>query len=315
MDKETVLVTGGAGFIGSHLSDALVRKGYHVRIFDNLIRGKLENVQHLLDAKQAEFLKGDVRDKETVREAMKGVSYVFHEASDSINKSLAFPQESFDINLNGTYTVCMAAAEANVKKLMYAGSASVYGEPKRLPMKETDSLNPVTPYCISKLCAEFIIRSFARQNKLHHIILRYFNVYGLRQNIDAHYTAPVIIFIKRLMSRQAPVIHGSGEQAMDFIKLKDIVQANICAMESDVQDETFNVGTGRLTSIKEIAESLVKIVNVNLTPIYEPRPTIVSKRKADISKIRDMLGFTPHISIEEGLQEIVKDMAAHPDKY
>jgi len=309
-----VLVTGGCGFIGSHLVEELVNRGYSVRVLDNLSRGRLSYLKGLIEDEKIEFIDGDIRYDDAVNSAMDDMDYVFHAAATNINRSLSYPQESFDVNFNGSRVVFKSALDHNVKKVIFSSSASVYGEPKKLPVSENSRLNPITPYCVSKLSSEYLL-AFLSQSGLKHITLRYFNVYGTRQCTDAYYTSVIILFIKRLLSGKPPIILGSGEQSMDFVNVRDVVQANILAMESDVSNEVFNVGTGTETSIKKLAELIVNSVGVDLKPIFEKRKVIVKRRRADISKIRRCLGFKPKITLQDGLSEVIDDIKKNPQNY
>ena len=227
-----VLVTGGAGFIGSHLVDELVKLGYQVVVIDSLSRGLLSNISKHIDSGKITFHDSDIRYRDAVDFAMEGVDYVFHLAATNINRSVVYPEESFDINFRGSQVVFKSALENGVKKVIFASSASVYGDPKTLPMNEEgDDLNPITPYCVSKLASEHLLRFYNRSG-LKSISFRNFNVYGERQNTDAYYTTVIIKFIENIIEDKPPVILGSGNQSMDFIHVSDIVRANILAMDS-----------------------------------------------------------------------------------
>jgi UDP-glucose 4-epimerase len=312
---KNVLVTGGAGFIGSHLVEALVEKGYFVRVLDNLGRGNMAYMQPLIDKGKIEFIDGDVRYSDAVDKSMKDIDYVFHEAAVCINRSLVYPKESIDINLNGSHNVFKAALDNDVKKVIFASSASVYGEPQILPMSEDHPLNPITPYCVSKIASEHLLKFFARQG-LKYFVLRYFNIYGLRQNIDAYYTSVIILFVKRLLNNRPPLIDGDGSQSMDFVNVKDVVRANLLAMESDVVNEVVNVGSGKSTSIAELAQVLIKSVGADVKPIFNPRESVlVTHRRADVTKAKKLLGFEAMVNIEEGLNEVAHDIAKNPELY
>lgn len=303
MDK--VVITGGAGFIGSSLAHRLVDLGYYVVIFDNLVRGKYEYVRDLVESSKAAFVEGDIRNYPVVYDAMRGAKYTFHEAAMCINYSLAYPEESILVNVNGSYNVFKAAYERRVKKLVFASSASVYGEPTYLPMDEKHPLNPISPYCVSKIAGEYYLKIFGLKG-LKYNILRYFNVYGVRQNVDAFYTSVIMNFIEKIKNNNPPIIHGDGSQSMDFVNVKDVAAANILALEKDVEGEIFNVGCGKSTSVKELAETMIKLFNKDLKPVYQRSVnTMVSKRRADVSKIRKMLGFKPAILLKGGLKEII----------
>ena len=312
---KNVLVTGGAGFIGSHLVEALVEKGYFVRALDNLGRGNVKYIQPLIDKGKIEFIDGDVRYSDAVDKSMKDIDYVFHEAAVCINRSLVYPKESIDINLNGSHNVFKAALDNDVKKVIFASSASVYGEPQILPMSEDHPLNPITPYCVSKIAREYLLTFFARYG-LNYFVLRYFNIYGLRQNIDAYYTSVIILFVKRLLNNRPPLIDGDGSQSMDFVNVKDVVRANLLAMESDVVNEVVNVGSGKSTSIAELAQVLIKSVGAEVKPIFNPRESVlVTHRRADVTKAKKLLGFEAMVNIEDGLNEVAHDIAKNPEFY
>lgn len=314
MKNELVLVTGGAGFIGSHLVEELVAKGYKVRVLDVLSRGKLEYIQPLIDKGKVEFIDGDIRYNDVVDKSMKDVDYVFHEAATNINRSQAYPEESFDVNFRGSYIVFKSALDHNVKKVMFASSASVYGQPKTLPISENHELNPITPYCVSKLASEHLLKFFARSG-LKFIAFRYFNVYGLRQHTDAYYTSVIILFLKRLLNDKPPLVMGNGEQSMDFVNVKDVVRANIMGMESDVENEILNIGSGKSTTIRKLAYMLIDIMGKDVKPRFKPRDVIVTERRADIRKAKDILGFEPEIGLREGMEEVAEDIKKHPERY
>lgn len=314
LKNELVLVTGGAGFIGSHLVEELVAKGYKVRVLDVLSRGKLEYIQPLIDKGKVEFIDGDIRYNDVVDKSMKDVDYVFHEAATNINRSQAYPEESFDVNFRGSHIVFKSALDHNVKKVMFASSASVYGQPKTLPISENHELNPITPYCVSKLASEHLLKFFVRSG-LKFITFRYFNVYGLRQHTDAYYTSVIILFLKRLLNDKPPLVLGNGEQSMDFVNVKDVVRANIMGMESDVENEILNIGSGKSTTIRKLAYMLIDIMGKDVKPRFKPRDVIVTDRRADIRKAKDLLGFEPEIGLREGMGEVAEDIKKHPERY
>jgi len=315
MNEQKIVVTGGAGFIGSHLSHKLADMGYKVLIIDNLFRGRLQYIEDLLNAGKASFVNGDIRDLDLVRKAIHGSSYVFHDAAVCINYSLAAPEESMDINLRGSFNVFKAALEAGVKKVVFASSASVYGNPIRLPMSEDHPLNPITPYCVSKIADEFLLKMFSNQG-LKYIALRNFNVYGPRQSTDAYYTSVILSFVKKISNNSSPVILGDGSQSMDFVNIHDVVDANILAMESDVENEVFNVGSGTSTSVRELAETIIELFRSSVKPTYvEEQKIIVRRRQADITKINRLLGFKPKVEIKDGLKDVVSDILAKPSYY
>jgi UDP-glucose 4-epimerase len=307
-----VLVTGGCGFIGSQLVKDLHTRGYDVRILDNLRRGKTENLEDLLNQNNIELIKGDIRDREIVSAAMKDANYVFHLAATCLNRSIKYPTESLRVNLIGANTVFNVAVDNNVEKIMYASSASVYGE-QSIPMSENDTVSPQTPYGISKYCAELLADFYASQENIPFIGYRFFNVYGKNQDTDAYYTSVINTFIKRLIRGESPVIHGSGDQTMDFVNVRDVSRALCLGIETDVENEVFNVGSGNMTSITDLAEILIDIVGDDVQPKYKQRNVLVSKRQASTQKAKKSLGFESEVPIKDGLEEVVKFVASEMD--
>ncbi len=302
--SENVLVTGGCGFIGSCLTKQLIEEGFQVRILDNLLRGSKSNVAGILGDDDVELIRGDVRDREVVDEAVSGVDYVVHLAATNLNRSLSYPQESLTVNVLGTNNVFRAAAEKDVKKILFASSASVYGD-SNPPMSERDNPHPKTPYGIGKLTGEYLLKFYADQYDQDYIAYRFFNVYGAGQDTDAYYTSVINVFIKRIARGEPPVIHGSGEQSMDFVNVQDIARALKLGIDSDVTNAIFNVGSGESTSISELAEELINIMDVDIEPRYEPRDVLVSHRRADTKKAEGELDFEAEVSLQEGLTEVV----------
>jgi UDP-glucose 4-epimerase len=302
----TVLVTGGAGFIGLHVVPMLVERGYDVRIFDNMFRGDRERVAELESGGHVELVDQDVRYGGAVHQAMRGCRSVIHLAAVSINKSLADPYESLDINLVGSHNVFAAAADHGVRRVVFASSASVYGDPQNIPMHEDDRLNPLTPYCISKRAGEDLLAFYQRERGLSWIALRYFNVYGEGQKTTAYYTSVINHFVARLRNGEAPIIDGKGEQSMDFIHVHDIARATVLALESDSANMPINVGTGIDTSVAELAKMLIDAVGLDIEPQFNPREVLVSRRAADTRRAKTVLGFEPTITVEDGMTNLVK---------
>ena len=309
-----ILITGGAGFIGSHLTKALAERGHQVRVLDNLSRN-INHVKELWDSGKIEFIKGDIRDKSHVLQAAKGVDYIFHKAALCINRCKAFPKEAIEVNLEGSYNVFGAAIHENVKKVIYASTSSVYGEPECLPMDEKHPTNAQEPYGATKLCADKFIEFLSQKHGLKYICFRYFNVYGTYQSVDAYYTSVINIFIKRILNDQAPIIHGKGEQSLDFTHISDVVNANIAAMESDVENEIFNVGYGQDHSLKELAEMILKLLDSRKKPIFAERDVFVTRRKCNNKKLKERLGVEMKIGLEEGLKELIEHVKEYPELY
>ena len=298
----TVLFTGGAGFIASHVIPLLLDRGDRVRVFDNLSRGDRDRVAGF----GVELVEGDVRYGGAVRAAMRGCTHVIHFATVSINKSIADPHESVDINLVGNHNVFAAAADEGVSRVVFASSASVYGEPDRLPMHEDDVLRPLTPYCIGKRAGEDLLGFYQRQAGLSWIALRFFNVYGPGQRIEAYYTSVVNHFVERLLRGEPPVIDGRGEQSMDFVHVADIARAVVAALDCPTANLPVNIGTGVDTSIAALAKILIDAVGADVTPEFRPRDVLVSRRAADITRAREILGWQPRIPVEQGMADLVR---------
>ena len=304
---ETVFITGGAGFIGLHVVDQLLEQGYNVRIFDNMFRGDRDAVNKLIAGGRVELIDQDVRYGGAVHAAMKGADYVIHLAAVSINKSNADPYESMDINTIGAHNVFAAAADHGVKRVVFASSASVYGDPEKLPMHEDDRLNPLTPYCISKRTGEDLLGYYQRRAGLSWIALRFFNVYGEGQKTTAYYTSVINHFVNRLKNGEAPVIDGEGKQSMDFIHVKDIARAVVLALTSEKDNVPINVGTGIDTTVAELARILIDAVGVDVEPQFNPRPVLVSRRAADTARAKEVLGFEPTIEVRDGMTKLIQN--------
>ncbi|HEX6343331.1 NAD-dependent epimerase/dehydratase family protein [Umezawaea sp.] len=304
--QRTVFVTGGAGFIGMHVVPMLLERDYKVRIFDNMFRGDRDKVAELVATGNVELIDQDVRYGGAVQNAMKGCESVIHLAAVSINKSVSDPYESVDINMVGNHNVFAAAADQGVRRLVYASSASVYGDPKKLPMHEDDELSPLTPYCIAKRSGEDLLGFYERTKGLSWVGLRFFNVYGPGQKTTAYYTSVINHFVNRLRQGLPPVIDGKGEQSMDFIHVTDIARSVVAALESEKANVPVNIGTGIDTTVADLAKILINAVGVDVEPTFNPRDVLVSRRAADITRAKEVLGWEPTISVEDGMNELVK---------
>jgi UDP-glucose 4-epimerase len=269
-----------------------------------MFRGDREAVAALGDG--VELIAQDVRYGGAVHAAMKGCSKVIHAAAVSINKSQADPHESMDINMIGNHNVFAAAADHGVDRLVYCSSASVYGDPERLPMHEDDRLSPQTPYCISKRAGEDLLGFYERRNALSWVALRFFNVYGPGQKTTAYYTSVINHFVNRIKNGEAPVIDGKGEQSMDFIHVHDIARSVVLALESEQSNFPVNIGTGIDTSIADLADILIKAVGADVEPIFNPRDVLVSRRAADVDRARERIGFESTIPVREGMTDLIK---------
>jgi UDP-glucose 4-epimerase len=302
----TVFFTGGAGFIGLHVVPRLLDQGYRVRIFDNMFRGDRDAVDRLAAVGDVELIDQDIRSGGAVHQAMKGCQYVIHGAAVSINKSQSDPYESIDINLVGEHNVFAAAADHGVKRLVFCSSASVYGDPKRLPMSENDPLDPQTPYCISKRAGEDLLGFYQRRAGLSWIALRFFNVYGPGQKTTAYYTSVINNFVNRIRNGEAPVIDGDGAQSMDFIHVHDIARSVVLALTAERDNLPVNIGTGVDTSIATLAEILLEAMGSSAKPHFNPRPVIASRRAADIERAKDVLGFVAEVDLRSGMADLIR---------
>lgn len=300
-----VLVTGGAGFIGSHLVEGLVTRGAKVVVVDNLSTGKLSNLRCVMD--QIRFLDGDVRDEQTIREAVEGAEYVFHQAAlPSVARSLEDPIASNDVNVCGTLNVLVAAREYGVKRVIYASSSSVYGDTPELPKDETMPVNPLSPYATSKLAGESYCSVFTRVYGLSTVSLRYFNVYGPRQDPDSPYAAVIPIFIRDMRQNAPLTVFGDGEQTRDFTHVRNAVQANVRAMEAPgVSGEVFNVACGQRISLNQIIDLLAVLAGRRPAVRYlADRPGDVRHSLASIRQATERLDYHPDVQLEEGLRAL-----------
>jgi len=304
----TVLVTGGAGFIGSHVVPLLLERGHHVRILDNMSRGDRPKTAGWTATGQVDLIEKDVRYGGAVHDAMRGCDAVVHLAAVSVNKSLADPYESIDINLVGGNNVFAAAADLGVRRVVFASSASVYGDPETLPMTEDGPVNPLTPYCISKLTGEQLLAFHARRSAMTWIALRFFNVYGPGQKPTAYYTSVINHFVKRLRNGEPPVIDGRGEQSMDFVHVHDIARAVVMALDVDADraNVPINIGTGIDTTVAHLARTLISAVGIDVEPLFNPRDVLVSRRAADTTRAREILGWEPMIDLATGMKDLVE---------
>ena len=303
-----VLVTGGAGFIGSHLVDRLVSESFEVVVLDDLSSGRIENLKHHLDNGDIVLVRGDVRNKDIVWKVVKGVDVVFHLAAVvSVPVSVENPVLVEGVNVGGTLNVLRACVDLGVKRFVFAGSCAVYGEGHGVPRCEDDVLDPISPYAVSKLAGEFYCRVFYRVYGLETVVLRYFNVYGPRQ-VYGPYSGVISIFINRLLRGEPPVIFGDGNQVRDFVFVEDVVEATLLAMFSkNAVGGVFNVGSGRCTSVNELAKLLIELMGVDVEPVYsDPRPGDIRYSCADISRAKEVLGFEPKVSLKEGLLRTIE---------
>jgi UDP-N-acetylglucosamine/UDP-N-acetyl-alpha-D-glucosaminouronate 4-epimerase len=298
------LVTGGAGFIGSHLVDGLLQAGHSVRVLDNLSTGDIAN---LADVRQRlQLIEGDITDAETVRAAMRGVAWVFHEAAlASVPRSVADPAATNRVCVDGTVNVLLAARDAKVQRVVYAASSSAYGASPSLPKRETDLTLPLSPYAVAKLAGEHYCAAFSEVYGLETVRLRYFNVFGPRQPPDSPYAAVIPRFLEAMMAGKSPIIYGDGQQSRDFTYVTDVVDANLLAAKAPgVSGKVFNIACGHRTSLLELVDQINGLLGTKIKPVHEPaRPGDVKHSQADISLAQSELGYAPKVRIEQGLRQ------------
>jgi len=301
----TYLVTGGAGFIGSHLVEELVRRGERVRVVDNLSTGKRQNIAHLTSV---EFVEGDLADLEVARRAVTGMDYVLHQAAiPSVPRSVQDPITSNRANIDASLNILVAARDAGVKRLVYAGSSSAYGDTPTLPKTETMPTAPLSPYALQKLVAEQYCQMFTRLYGLETVTIRYFNVFGPRQDPSSPYSGVISIFISALCEGRQSTIYGDGEHTRDFTYVANVVDGVLRACSAaGASGEIINVATGGRISLNTLFTTIRGLVDAKGDPIYAPpRPGDVKDSQADISKARRVLGYEPIVSFEEGLARTV----------
>ena len=300
------LVTGGAGFIGSHLSEALVAEGNEVVIIDDLSSGKVGNIKNLLDSNSVKFHRGSITDLPFLKRHIRDIDGIFHQAAFvSVPRSIEDPILNHDVNSTGTLNVLTAARDASIRKVILASSAAVYGNLPGLPKKEDMPVDPQSPYALAKLTGEYYANLFFTLYGLQTASLRYFNVYGPRQDPHSDYAAVIPKFIHRLRNGEPPVIYGDGAQTRDFVFVRDVVQGNIRAMESDACG-VFNVASGIQTSVNELAKTLSYLFKYSNQPEYSPeRPGEVKYSVADISRAIVAFGYHPDHSFEQGLRYMI----------
>jgi len=307
----TFLVTGGAGFIGSHIAEELIRRRHSVRVLDNFSSGKKENLlfAHGLRAKSFELIKGDIRDKCTCDKACRGIDYILHQAAlRSVPKSMKNPQEYNEVNINGTLNMLDASLKNKIKCFVFASSSSVYGDTQEFPEREDFLPHPISPYALTKLTGEHYCRMFSCHYGLPTVSLRYFNVFGPRQSLDDEYAVVIPKFINCILKDEPPPIYGNGKQSRDFTYIDNVVNANILsARKVKCGAWTFNVGCNKDYTVLKLAEILNKIMHKNIKPIFlPPRPGDVFKTEADITNITKKLGYKPKMGFEKALELTVE---------
>ncbi|MBU0628112.1 MAG: SDR family oxidoreductase [Nanoarchaeota archaeon] len=299
------IITGGAGFIGSHIAEELVKRGEEAAIIDDLSSGKLENINEFKD--KVRFVKGNIGDIDLLKKEFKSMDFVIHLAAlTSVMQSMNFPKKYNEINIDGTLNVLKAAKECNVKRVVFASSSAVYGNSDIIPQKESLLPNPLSPYGNSKLEGENLCAQYLKKG-LETVSLRYFNVFGPRQNPDSQYAAVIPKFIASILNSKQPAIYGDGNQSRDFIFVKDVANANINACKEDVSGEVINIGSGEKISIHQLLEKINKSAGKDIQAKYHnPREGDAKHTLADISKQARLLKLQPAYSLDDGLKETVE---------
>ncbi|KXA92539.1 hypothetical protein AKJ64_02885 [candidate division MSBL1 archaeon SCGC-AAA259E17] len=305
-----ILVTGGAGFIGSHLVDKLLSENHEVGVLENLYSGNSQNLRKHEENPSFRFFEGDIRNEEDVEKALNDTEAVFHEAAiTSVPVSMERPDFTEEVNVQGTVTLLEKCEELGVEKLVYASTCAIYGDTENLPVSEDCSPKFRSPYAKSKFLGEEKCREFEEKGDLETVILRYFNVYGPGRGEDGE-GGVIYKFLKRLDKEKSPVIYGDGNQTRDFVYVKDVVRANILALEKKgISGQAFNIGSGRAISINELLDTLLDLTGMyDLEPIHrEPRSGDIRHSRADLSKAAEKLNYTPDVSLKEGLRRLVEE--------
>ncbi|MDP3306592.1 MAG: SDR family oxidoreductase [Erysipelotrichaceae bacterium] len=310
-DRESVfLVTGGAGFIGSNLCEVLLNKGYRVRCLDDLSNGKQANVDLFIENPNYTFIKGDIRDLDTCLDACDGVDYVLHQAAwGSVPRSIEMPLLYEEINIKGTLNMMESARQKGVKKFVYASSSSVYGDEPNLPKQEGREGNLLSPYAVTKKVDEVYGQIYSRLYDLDTYGLRYFNVFGKRQDPNGAYAAVIPKLIKQLLDDERPTIHGDGKQSRDFTYIENVIEANLkaCKASSEFAGEAFNIAYGGREYLIDVYNSLCKALNKDIQPIFGPdRKGDIKHSNADVGKAREKLNYDPSWSFERGIQAVIE---------
>jgi UDP-N-acetylglucosamine 4-epimerase len=304
------LVTGGAGFIGSNLVEKILGLGYKVRVLDNFSTGKKRNIEEFLDNSNFELMEGDIRDFVTCQQACDGIDYILHQAAlCSVPRSINDPRTTNDVNITGSLNMLIAARDNKAKRFIYASSSSVYGDEPNLPKIEDKIGKPLSPYSITKTVNELYARNFYELYKLPVIGLRYFNIFGEKQDCDSVYAAVIPIFIKKLLKKDTPTINGDGKQSRDFTYIDNVIEANLkaCLADKEALGEVFNIAYGGRVYLNDLYWKICKLLEVDIQSVYGPeRPGDIKHSNADISKAENILGYHPEYDVDRGLEKAIE---------
>lgn len=308
-DAKRILVTGGAGFIGSHIVDRCVAEGHKVRVLDDLSNSTITNLEEHIKKQTIEFLRGDIRDPKAVKDSIRNVDVVFHEAAQvSVPLSMDDPLHTNDVNVRGTLNLLAAASDEKVERFVYASSSSVYGDPRNLPVTEDSPLQPLSPYAASKIAGEAYCTSFFKARGLPTVCLRYFNVFGPRQGSNG-YASVIPAFIRSLLEDRSMTIFGDGSQTRDFVHVRDVVQANVLAMSTSAPvGIAYNIGSGKPVTVTELSHVLGQIAGRSPSPPFymPPRRGDVKHSVADINNAQRLLGYAPSTDLRSNLESLFK---------
>ena len=316
MQKDTILITGGSGFIGSNIAKALIHKGYNVKVLDNLSTGYLKNLDSIID--QIKFIEGDINDTELLNKILPGVKFILHQAAlPSVPRSIDDPMKSHHNNSTGTLNLLTAAHKNKVKRVIIASSSSIYGNREDEYKKERLRPQPLSPYAVTKYASEVYCKVFAHIYGLETVCLRYFNVFGPQQDPNSPYAAVIPLFVKAIQNGQAPTIFGDGEHSRDFTFVQNNVEANILAMHSDKvgQGEAINIACGKSYSLNYLVNQINKILNKDIKPTFsDNRPGDIKKSLADINKAKKLLNYEPVVNFDDGLKQTVNWLIKQDEK-
>jgi len=308
LKNSRILLVGGAGLVGSHLAEELIKVGVkEIVIYDNFVRGSLSNLSSVLKDKRVKIIKDDILNRHALNKACKGIDFICHLAALWLLHCQEKPREGFDVNALGCLNLLEAARINHVKKIIFSSSASVYGNPQKIPMEEVHPFNNRTMYGATKIFGEQLYRFYYSSYGVDYLALRYFNIYGPRQDYRGAYVSVIMKALDKIKGGFPPVVHGDGGQSYDFIYVRDVARANIAALNSPATDQAINIGSGKKTSIKQIVAMILRLTGSNLKPVYQgKKQKYVTERKASVRVAKKLLNFESTVSLERGLKELIK---------